>query len=109
MILVSSTGANSRISLFPGICGIKTVSSSYYHRFLPGLANKINPLHKVCSGKGQEVNWSSDCQTAFENAKNDLVNATMLHHPDGNCPLSISTDASDYAVGGSLDQFKNEP
>ena len=80
---------------------------NFYHRFVPNLASKLGPLHEACKGKGQEITWSDVCQEAFSNAKNALASATLLQHPMKDKPLAISADASDYAVGGSLDQLQN--
>merc|ERR1711923_287753 len=33
--------------------------------------------------------------------------AVELNHPDPNAPLALTTDASSWAVGASLDQFVN--
>jgi len=78
---------------------------NFYHRFMPGLANKLHPLHEACKGKGQTIVWTKDCQSAFEAAKSALASAALLKHPDQSKPIAITTDASDVAVGGSLDQL----
>ena len=80
---------------------------NFYHRFMPGLAAKLHPLHEATKGKGQSIIWTRDCQTAFEAAKEALASATMLQHPVPGVHLAISVDASDYAIGGSLDQHHN--
>ena len=36
-----------------------------------------------------------------------LIKATNLSYPDPKCKISITTDASQYAVGGVLEQWKN--
>ena len=41
-------------------------------------------------------------KVAFEEAKEMLMNAVELHHPNTNYPLALFTDASDYSIGGSL-------
>ena len=43
---------------------------------------------------------------AFVAAKCALVNATMLAHPCSDCPLALTSDASDRAVGAVQEQFK---
>ena len=42
---------------------------------------------------------------AFENVKHALVQATMLRHPNFKAPVSLMVDASDFAVGGVLQQL----
>ena len=77
---------------------------NYYHRFMPHIAGKLKPLHVASSGKGKSIEWTSDCQTAFDAAKSALARATLLHHPRPNTRTSITTDASDIAIGGQLEQ-----
>ena len=42
---------------------------------------------------------------AFLNGKTALANAAMLVHPCTGCPLALTSDASDVAVGAVLEQF----
>ena len=77
---------------------------NYYHRFLPHIAKILAPLHAIVGGKGQTIEWSSDCQSAFEEAKAALASTVLLHHPRPDAQTSITTDASDTAIGGQLEQ-----
>lgn len=77
---------------------------NYYHRFLPNIAMAIEPLHKQASGKGQAIDWSTECQKAFETAKDALGNAILLHHPRADAPTSLTVDASDKGMGATLEQ-----
>ena len=78
-----------------------------YHRFLPGLAGHLHPLHEACKGRGKAITWSDDCQIAFDTAKSALASAAFLEHPTNGCKLAITVDASNFTVGGSLDQFRD--
>ena len=42
---------------------------------------------------------------AFLNGKTALANSAMLIHPCTDCPLALTSDASDVAVGTILEQF----
>ena len=75
--------------------------------FTTGLAGHLHPLHEACKGRGQAITWSDDCQVAFDTAKSALASAALLEHPTNGCKLAITVDASDFAVGGSLDQFRD--
>ena len=77
---------------------------NYYHRFLAKVAGQLAPLHAASSGKGQTIEWSTDCQSAFVAAKTSLAEATLLHHPRSDAATSITVDASDTAIGGQLEQ-----
>lgn len=80
---------------------------NFYHRFMPKLAYKLAPLHEACKGRGQSITWTKDCQDAFDASKGALASAALLKHPAKDEPLAITADASDYAVGASLDQLQD--
>ena len=44
---------------------------------------------------------------AFERSKGLLANAALLVHPDDSLPLSLTTDASDVALGAVLEQLQD--
>ena len=77
---------------------------NYYHRFIPHIADILAPLHAQASGKGQTIVWTETCQKAFEQAKQTLGNAVLLHHPLPDAPISLTVDASNTAVGAQLEQ-----
>ena len=77
---------------------------NYYHRFLPGIAPKLAPLHTTSAGKGKDITWTPQCAKAFEEAKTALVKTTLLHHPQPNAATSIIVDALDVAIGALLEQ-----
>ncbi|KAK3756460.1 hypothetical protein RRG08_063126 [Elysia crispata] len=79
---------------------------NYYHRFLPGIADTLAPLYALASGKGQTIEWSKDCQEAFDKAKTVLSKAVLLHHPQPDLPTSLTVDASNTAIGAQLEQRK---
>jgi cleavage and polyadenylation specificity factor subunit 1 len=78
---------------------------NYYHRFMPGLANKLYPLYNATKEKTQDISWTPECQTAFEESKSALASATLLYHPNPSAKTSLTVDASDKAVGGQLEQY----
>lgn len=77
---------------------------NYYHRFLPGIAATLAPLHAQASGRGQHIEWSVDCQEAFDKTKKILSEAVLLHHPQPDLPTSLTVDASNTAIGAQLEQ-----
>ena len=77
---------------------------NYYHRFIPHIAKRLAPLHAQANGKGQTIDWSPECQTAFEDAKEALNKAVLLHHPQMDAPTSLTVDASNIAIGAQLEQ-----
>ena len=81
---------------------------NYYHRFLPNIAENLSPLHAQSHGKGQQIEWTPDCQNSFELAKKMLSNVTLLHHPRPDARISLTVDASDTGLGGKLEQFSGK-
>ena len=75
----------------------------YYRRFCTNFAKVAAPLTDLLK-KGRAFKWTSDCQEAFEELKQLLVNAPVLATPDMTKPFSLSTDASDRCVGAVLMQ-----
>ena len=92
---------------------------NYYHRFIPNCAEKLTPLNTLltAANEGQtrlspksnfDLSWTEQSDTAFAESKRILANATLLVHPDPLAPLSVTCDASDFAVGGVLQQCVND-
>ena len=81
---------------------------NFYHRFLPNIASILSPLYGALksSKPQQEISWSHQMKQAFVAPKCAQVNATMLAHPCSDCPLALTSEASDRAVGAVLEQFK---
>ena len=81
---------------------------NYYHRFIPHCAEKLTPLNNLltAANEGQnrlspksnfELHWTENANVAFTESKQILANATSA-------PLNITCGASDFAVGGVLQQ-----
>ena len=87
-----------------------------YHRFIPHCADKLTPLNQLltAANKGHtrlspksnfDLKWNKSADLAFIESKQILANATLLVHPDHSAPLNITCQASDFAVGGVLQQY----
>ena len=63
------------------------------------------PLFKALTDKPKALQWTEDMKTAFHSTKEALAKATLLIHPHLDVPVSLSTDASDTAVGAVLQQL----
>ena len=77
----------------------------------PNCAKLLLPLTNLLVGKGSSstpITWCPTTETAFEQSKASLAQATMLHHPIQDAPTCIATDASDHAVGAVLQQRVND-
>ena len=98
------------ITRFPTPKTIKSLQEfvgmiTYYHRFLPGIAKILAPLHNALSGKKKKLMWSAALQTAFEDAKRAIAKAVLLSFPAKDAQLQLLTDASDHAIGAALQQL----
>ena len=83
---------------------------NYYRRFMPGIANRLVPLHGAlaAAGKSKAIVWTDQCDEAFRSSKKALSSATLLHHPDPQATTALTVDASDVAVGTELSQLQGD-
>ena len=58
--------------------------------------------------KDVEFQWTESCENAFEILKDKISVAPILRGPDWSLPFHISTDSSDMAIGGVLDQKEGQ-
>jgi len=83
-------------------CGMLNYVSSQ----IPRLAQIMDPINKL-TGK-RKFDWNEECQTAFENAKKEMVKCVTLSFISRNPRdrLVVTSDASDTGWGGSLSQIR---
>ncbi len=84
---------------------------NFYHRFIPNVATFLMPLYELLKGKpGPKmlIQWTPKLEQCFEEAKECLAKATLLVHPKPNAVISVTTDASDVAVGAVAQQWDRE-
>lgn len=87
---------------------------NYYHRFVPKLAETLAPIHEHLATLTKKTrpkvpfSWPEVCQEKFEIAREALANATLLVHPEETAEVSITTDASEIAVGAVLQQQNDD-
>lgn len=80
----------------------------FYHRFIPGLAQVLAPLHEALKCKPKDFVLNSSLKNQIQLAKNKLSDATLLTFPVGSAPLALTTDASSVAVGAVLEQYSDK-
>ncbi|GFW70332.1 hypothetical protein TNCV_5131581 [Trichonephila clavipes] len=85
---------------------------NFYLRYLKDAAKTQAPLHELLKAAKKKdrrkVHWTDDTRRSFEKCKTDLAEAALLSFPRSGLPLSLCTDASDFAVGAVLQQLENE-
>jgi transposase InsO family protein len=88
---------------------------NYYRRTLPKIGGKhpaeiMQPLYQAATAKLSAAAFTKEWEEKelgiqFIKVKQMLMQACQLAHPDPNAPLSVTADASDYAMGGVLEQY----
>ena len=71
---------------------------NFYAKFLPNISSLLQPLHHLLKG-GQRWKWTTDCDRAFQSAKQRLAEAPVLAHYDPSLPLVMAADALAYGIG----------
>jgi hypothetical protein len=74
-------------------------SNILYYAFI------AKPLHSLLA-KGSKWEWRAEHEITFLHAKDTLSAAPILGHPIQGSPYQLYTDASDYALGSSLQQVQ---
>ena len=98
----------SAVLSWPTPTNVKGVQSflgfaNFYRRFIRGYSKVIAPLTNL-TRKDRPFQWTSECQSAFDELKARFTSAPILMHFDPNAPTYLETDASDYAIGTILSQ-----
>ena len=81
--------------------------ANYYRRFVKDFATIAKPLHRLTE-KTVKFEWTSECQTAFEEICHRLVTAPILAFPDYEREFILDTDASDTGIGAVLSQVQED-
>ncbi|XP_072766211.1 uncharacterized protein [Anoplolepis gracilipes] len=85
---------------------------NFYRRFIPGAAKEQAILNEALKGpkkKGSTpITWTSEMEQAFHSCKASLSRATLLSHPEPTAELTLTTDASDTAIGAVIHQKQDE-
>lgn len=77
--------------------------ANYYRKFIKGFSKIAQPINRLLK-KNIKFDWSTECQEAFDEIKNYLLNPPILTMPNFNEKFIITTDASDKAIGAILSQ-----
>jgi transposase InsO family protein len=85
---------------FLGLC-------NYYRRFILDYSKVAAPLTDL-THKDTPYHWSDHCDQAFLELKKRMTEAPVLAIPDPELPFEVTTDASDFAVGGVLSQDQGQ-
>jgi hypothetical protein len=81
---------------------------NFYRRFLPGVAQTLQPLTVALASNPKVLTWLPNISAAFNAAKAALVAAVLFAHPLPDACLSFATDASNTNVGAVLQQQEGQ-
>ena len=89
--------------------------TNYYRRFIKGYAKVAKPVNNLIQGenskkknKHKKVEWSSECQEAFEELKRLCTTTPVLAYADYKKWFKVSTDASEKGLGAALYQDQED-
>src|SRR5205807_3340975 len=74
---------------------------NFYHCFIFNYLDIVVPLTQL-TWKNSPWNFSEECRQSFNNLKQAFMTALVLTHFIPDAPITVKTDASDYAVTGIL-------
>lgn len=77
----------------------------YFSQYIPFYSFIASPLFTLLR-KGVKWQWKAKHEIAWQQAKDALTEAPVLGHPAAGQPYRLYTDASDYALGASLQQVQ---
>ena len=75
--------------------------ANFYHHFIFNYSDIVMPLTRL-THKGAPWNFSKKCHRSFNALKHAFTMAPVLTHFILDVPITVETDASDYAVTGIL-------
>ncbi|CAM4520803.1 unnamed protein product [Lepidochelys olivacea] len=79
--------------------------AGYYRRFVPQYSQIVVPLTDLTKKKHPNaIQWTEECQKAFNKLKATLMSDSVLRAPDFDKPFLVTTDASERGVGAVLMQ-----
>lgn len=81
---------------------------SFCREFIPKASQMAGPLFKLLEGETKrsirKISWSSELEDAFYQLRVSLSDETLRFQPDLSREFTLTTDASEFAIGGMLSQ-----
>ena len=87
--------------------------TNYYHKFIPKYAHIAWPINQLVSGENANkkktlVEWTAECQQAFEQLKLLCGQTPNLAYANYRKPFKLHTDASENGLGAVLYQKQDD-
>ena len=80
--------------------------AGFYRKFVKGFSSIASPLYEATTK--QKLEWTPECQVAFQSLKVILTSDPILVFPDFTATFKLETDACDYGIGAVLTQLRAE-
>ena len=81
--------------------------ANYYRKFVEGYAKLADPLYRLTKKTANGFLWTASCERAFETLKQRLTSPPILAYPKFDCEFTLTTDASEVAMGAVLSQVQD--
>ena len=81
----------------------------FYGRFISNFTSKIAPISDLRNNSEAEFQWTDKCQRAFERLKSELASKPVVQPNSLKKEETITTDASEKAIGGVLSLWLGHP
>ena len=81
--------------------------AGFYRCFIKDFSKTVKPLCHLLE-KDTSFEFSEACVEAFKAIKEKMITASIMVAPDWEMPFEIMCDASDYAIGAVLGQWKEK-
>ena len=86
---------------------------NYYRKFIPKYAQVARPINQLVSGENANkkkalVDWTNECQVAFEHLKHLCSQTPILAYANYTRPFKLHTDASENGLGAVLYQKQDD-
>ena len=81
---------------------------NFYRRFIKDFSKICKPITETLKGDPRKFSWGPEQNNAFEELTTQFIKAPILCHCFPNSETIVETDASDFALGSVLSQFKNQ-
>lgn len=80
-------------------------TARYYRKFVPNYSAIAKPLTDLTrKSLSRQVLWSPECEAAFQQLRQALIQAPVLAAPDPSKLFIVHTDTSMYRLGAVLSQ-----
>ncbi|KFM69055.1 Retrovirus-related Pol polyprotein from transposon 17.6, partial [Stegodyphus mimosarum] len=84
--------------------------AGYYRRYISQFSVISAPLTDLLKGKccKSTINWTDDCQNAFDELKKRLTQNPVLYSPNFSQPFIVQCDASNIGIGVVLSRLNTK-